>query len=156
VADGLTVAGVGLPFGRLSAAELNRLSSAAAKAGAVEMCLTPWRSIFVLCPTSRCAEAVLGAARASGLAVDPHDRRMAIDACPGAPDCSSGETPAREDAVNLAVRLNLAPKRGVLHVSGCAKGCARKERGRVTLIGRDGRYDLVINGTTRDQPALTG
>jgi precorrin-3B synthase len=156
VADGLIVAAVGLPFGRLSAAELRQLSSTAGEAGAVDIHLTPWRSIFVICPTSRCADAVLDAARASRLLVHPNDPRMAIDACPGAPACSSGETPAREDAANIAARLNLPPERGLLHVSGCAKGCARKERARVTLIGRDRRYDLVINGTTRHQPSLTG
>jgi precorrin-3B synthase len=156
VADGLIVAAVGLPFGRLSAAELYRLSTTAGEAGAVDMRLTPWRSIFVICPTSRCADAVLDAARVSQLLIHPNDPRMSIDACPGAPACSSGETPAREDAANLAARLNLPSERGLLHVSGCAKGCARKESARVTLIGRGGHYDLVINGTTRDQPTVTG
>jgi precorrin-3B synthase len=156
VADDLIVAAIGLPFGRLSAAELHQLSSAAGEAGVVDMRLTPWRSIFVICPTSKCADTVLAVARASRLLVHPDDPRIAIDACPGAPACSSGETPAREDAVNLAARLHLPPERGLLHVSGCTKGCARTERALVTLIGRGGRYDLVINGTTRDQPALCG
>jgi precorrin-3B synthase len=43
-----------------------------------------------------------------------------------------------------------------VHVSGCAKGCARQEKAPVTLVGRDGRYDLVLSGTAADTPVRTG
>ncbi len=42
----------------------------------------------------------------------------------------------------------------VLHVSGCEKGCAHPGAARVTLVGRDGRYDLVDDGVASDAPTL--
>ena len=39
-----------------------------------------------------------------------------------------------------------------MHLSGCAKGCARRAAADLTLIGGDGRYGVVIRGNARDQP----
>jgi precorrin-3B synthase len=43
-----------------------------------------------------------------------------------------------------------------LHVSGCAKGCAHAQAAAVTLVGREGRYDLVLDGRAGDRPILAG
>jgi precorrin-3B synthase len=43
-----------------------------------------------------------------------------------------------------------------LHLSGCAKGCARSGPATVTLVGRDGAFDLVRGGGPADPPARTG
>ena len=43
-----------------------------------------------------------------------------------------------------------------LHVSGCSKSCAHRGRASLTLVGRDGRYDLIRNGSAADRPSLTG
>jgi precorrin-3B synthase len=43
-----------------------------------------------------------------------------------------------------------------LHVSGCAKGCAHPRAVPLTLVGRDGLYDLVRDGAASDSPALRG
>ena len=40
-----------------------------------------------------------------------------------------------------------------LHVSGCAKGCARPAPTAVTLIATEGGYDLVLAGRAGDAPA---
>ena len=37
-----------------------------------------------------------------------------------------------------------------LHVSGCVKSCAHPAASDLTLVGREGRYGVVIGGTTRD------
>jgi precorrin-3B synthase len=42
-----------------------------------------------------------------------------------------------------------------LHVSGCAKGCAHPRPAPVTLVARDGLYDLVRNGRPGDAPVAT-
>ena len=39
---------------------------------------------------------------------------------------------------------------GTIHVSGCAKGCARSAPAETVLVGQDGRYGVVRNGTARD------
>jgi precorrin-3B synthase len=43
-----------------------------------------------------------------------------------------------------------------LHVSGCAKSCASSTSACITLVGRDGLFDLVPNGRPGDAPALFG
>ena len=50
----------------------------------------------------------------------------------------------------------LGPNAIVLHVSGCAKGCAYSSPAPFTLVGNDGRYDLIENGIAGDAPAETG
>jgi precorrin-3B synthase len=41
-----------------------------------------------------------------------------------------------------------------VHVSGCAKGCARRAAADLTLVGKDGRYGVVIRGSARDEPLV--
>ena len=90
---------------------------------------TPWRAL--LAPTP-----VAGWASTPGR----------IAACPGAPACASGTVPARADAARLA-----AAGFADIHVSGCAKGCAHPDA-TTTLVGHDGRYDLVRHGRAGDVP----
>ncbi len=40
---------------------------------------------------------------------------------------------------------------GTVHVSGCAKGCARSAPADLVLVGEDGRFGLIAGGTTRDK-----
>lgn len=86
----------------------------------------------------------------AGFITDPADPRLRIAACPGAPACASGTTPTRADADFLAMH-GIAD----VHVSGCAKGCAYPRPGR-TLVGCDGRYDLVDHGRAGDPARLAG
>jgi precorrin-3B synthase len=51
---------------------------------------------------------------------------------------------------------SLVGEHAFLHVSGCAKGCAHPRAAPVTLVGRDGLYDLVLGGTASDLPASSG
>jgi len=53
----------------------------------------------------------------------------------------------------------LAPHLGAgqtLHVSGCAKGCARAGPASITLIGDTGKFDLVTDGAAWDEPSQRG
>jgi precorrin-3B synthase len=40
----------------------------------------------------------------------------------------------------------------MIHVSGCEKGCAHPHAAPITLVGRDGRYDLIRGGVASDAP----
>ena len=97
----------------------------------VELRTTPWRAFLSPVP-------------APGFSPTP----STITACPGAPACASASVPARRDAARLA-----AAGFAHLHVSGCAKGCAHP-RAATTLVGRDGRYDLVRHGRAADPPQM--
>ena len=117
-------------FGQTTAASLAHLATLTP-----EIRTTPWRAFLapgfapVLVP---------------GFATEPGT----ITTCPGAPACLSGTTPTRADAA-LLQQAGLAD----LHVSGCAKGCAHP-RPATTLVGRNGRYDLVRHGRASDEPDL--
>ncbi|MFC6672992.1 hypothetical protein [Marinobacterium aestuariivivens] len=56
---------------------------------------------------------------------------------------------------DLAERLS-GRLAGSVHVSGCRKGCARREPATLCLVGRDGRYDLIVDGRADAAPAATG
>lgn len=76
---------------------------------------------------------------------------LTTHACPGAPYCSQATVETRALAERLAGQIA-----GTLHVSGCAKGCAFPRRADVTLVGQDGRFDLVRNGAPWDAPETSG
>ena len=130
----------GTAFGRLKAyrlAQLIRQSSATA------LRISPWR-LFLL---------------EGGRPVKTHDfitsnsdPLLRIDACPGAPHCAAAQVSTRRIARHLAPYA--ANRR--LHVSGCPKGCARPRTADLTLVGRNGAFDIVKNGTAWDPPIITG
>jgi precorrin-3B synthase len=68
------------------------------------------------------------------------DAPVAVDACVGAPACPQSSVETRALAARLAPFVA-----GRLHVSGCAKGCARAAVASVVLTGRAGRYDLAFD-----------
>lgn len=92
---------------------------------------------------------VLEEARDAGLIVEENDPVLQVEACPGAPDCSSSSVDARGDARRLATIAAVRGWRGSLHVSGCAKGCARSQPSELVLAGKAGAYRLIRNATTR-------
>jgi precorrin-3B synthase len=128
--------GIAAPFGRLHASQLRRLTHMAVHANGSELRLSPWRSIYI----GTRDEAVLEGARDAGLIVDDHHPLLRIDACPGTPDCMSSSVDARGDAQRLAMLAMQHGHQGSIHVSGCAKRCARSAPADLTLIGEGGRY----------------
>ncbi len=127
--------GLAVPFGRLEAAQLHALVEACATAGGSEIRLSPWRALYVD-----------AAVEVPGFIVDENDPLLRIEACPGAPACASATVDTRTEARRLAA-MDLP---GSIHVSGCAKGCARSAPADLTLVGREGRFGVVRNGTARD------
>ena len=146
--------GIGVPFGRLDAGQFLRLVRSAARQGASELRLTPWRAVLVPGLTETAARRI----DAEGLIVDPDDPRLHVAACAGAPGCRRGTTPVLGHAAILAARLAPAGRDRTirLHVSGCGKGCAHRGEAPLTLVGHDGVYDLVMAGSAGGEPVLHG
>jgi precorrin-3B synthase len=90
---------------------------------------------------------------ADGLILTPDDPRLAVTACTGAPGCPQATVETRALAAALAPRLRSGTR---LHVSGCAKGCAHPGPADLTLVGRDGAFDLVVGGAPWDEPQRRG
>jgi precorrin-3B synthase len=150
---GLLPAAVGIaaPFGRLAAAQLQRVVSLAEQAGAADLRLSPWRSLYL----GVRSEALLAGACSTGLIVDDRDPLLRIEACPGAPDCRSSTVETRSDARLLAVLAAACGYVGSIHVSGCAKKCACSAVSDLTLVGEEGRYRLGTHIVERsDFPRL--
>ncbi|WP_240336733.1 cobalamin biosynthesis protein CobG [Tropicibacter sp. Alg240-R139] len=129
----------GAPFGALP---VQPLRDAIATSNATALRVTPWRLFILEDGTPVHTDAFVFAA---------NDPLLTTDACPGAPFCPQAEVETRGVACALATRVA-----GSLHVSGCAKGCARQLPADVTLTGCDGRFDLVKHGRAGDVPCQRG
>lgn len=129
----------GAPFGRLGAGDLAALMRAS---GATALRTTPWR-VFLL-EGGRAVEH-------DAFSADPADPLLRVAACPGAPFCASSSIDTRALARELS---SVVP--GGLHVSGCAKGCAQPSPATVTVVGREGTFDIVRGGCAWDAPDVSG
>ena len=139
--------GVGAAFGRLDAHMLDAAARAAEIFGTGEVRLTPWRALIVPFVHAEEADAIRAYFTAHNFIVDRGDARLAIAACGGASTCECGTTDTRSDALALMFFARSFRQTGVaLHVSGCAKGCARQAATPFTLIAHAGRYDFVVDG----------
>jgi len=147
---GLTGGAVGIaaPFGRLEAGQLRQLVKLAADAGATDLRLSPWRTLYFSVRGDAGVFALEGA-RDAGLIVEENDPVLLVEACPGAPDCKSSSVDARGDARRLATIAAVHGYHGSIHVSGCAKGCARSLPSDLVLAGKAGAYRLIRKATTR-------
>lgn len=127
---------LGLPFGRMVAAQLEWLADIAEV-----IKLTPWRAVLLPGVTSFAQEALV-----RGFLLDSNDARRAIQACPGAPACHAGEGDTRELALAIAKALpGLVSAGKSVHVSGCAKGCAMMREADMVVVARAGEYAIAYN-----------
>lgn len=135
---------VGLPFGRATAAMLRDV---VAPANVTAVHVTPWRRLLV--------KQKLGqndtASAVDGLIRHNSDPRLAMDACPGAPYCEQASVATQPLAEKLSGWVE-----GTVHISGCAKGCARRAPADVCLVGQAGRFNVVVNGRADSTPVKTG
>lgn len=125
----------GVPFGRIEAHEL---AAAVQVSAAAAVRLTPWRVLIL-------ERANAGAI--PGLLANTADPLLHADACSGAPACPQATVATRDLARTLAPLVA-----GRLHVSGCAKGCARSDPADVTLTGRNGLFDLALHARAGAPP----
>lgn len=146
---------IGLPFGRCDTAVLDELG-AGTEASAADIRLSPWRGLAFRNLHRAEADKLMALANDLGLITGDDDPRLSVQACTGSPACPRAEAPAMADAAELAGTAADLLARGVtLHVSGCIKSCAHPATADLTLVGREGRYDVVLGGTTRDKSMAT-
>lgn len=146
--------GLGVPFGHMTSAMLSGLADLAIRFGDGMLRPTPWRAVLIGHVAKADAARLRASAGGAGLIADADDPRCGVVACPGRPSCSSASVATRADAALLIASGALLP--GIVHISGCGKGCAHSGSADVTLIGDNGRYGLVRNGSARMLPEITG
>ena len=144
---------VGFAFGRIEADTLRQLAERAVAMGAGELRISPWRSVVLPGLDARFL-AEIGDLDVITRADHP---LMRIDACPGAPQCSSAAVATHGAARAIAgVMARLGDEATTIHVSGCIKGCARMRAADIVAVGRDGAFDLVRNGRPADPAIVAG
>ncbi|WLB51379.1 precorrin-3B synthase [Bradyrhizobium japonicum] len=131
---------VGVAFGQMLHTTLHQFAGCG---HALRM--TPWRMVL--------SEGKREMPSGAGLITEPYDPALRVIACSGAPRCREAHADTRALASALAPRIGLDTR---LHVSGCAKGCARSGASAVTLVATSAGFDLVRDGSTRDEPVLRG
>jgi precorrin-3B synthase len=150
-------AGVGAapPFGRMRADTFAELVRGARAERASGLRLTPSRTIVAVGLEPSRAPQLAKQLAALGFIVAPDDPRLGVVVCPGAPACAQAVADVQADAREFA---ELLPRAGgiLLHVSGCAKGCARASPAPLTLVANPGGYDLVIDGRAGEAPTHRG
>lgn len=128
---------VGFEFGQAVAETFGAL----ARFGALRV--TPWRMVLI--------EGQGAMPDLPGLITDPDDPLRRVVACTGAPGCPQAHAATRPLARALAPELPLG---ALLHVSGCAKGCALPARAPLTLVATPEGFDLIVEGQATDTPRL--
>lgn len=129
----------GATFGQLDAASLRALIE---DSSATALRVTPWR-VFILEGAKPCGP--------HGFLTYADDPLLQVHACPGKPYCPSASVETRTLATKLAAHTS-----GSLHISGCSKGCAHPSAAGLTLVGRDGAFDLVRDGAPWAPPSKCG
>ncbi len=151
--DGSLACGVGLAFGNANATTLERLVEVASGVGAIGIRAAAGRVLMFVGLKEAAASTFVAAAERLGFIVAAADPRWRIVACAGAPICSSAHIAARALAPRIAViaaaHLDSACQ---IHISGCAKGCARAGRAALTIVGSPDGCALIANGSARDVP----
>jgi precorrin-3B synthase len=149
------VVGAASAFGEIEAVRFRALIERARTFGADSLRLTPWRAFLIARLDPPEAESMVESIANLGFIVDADEPCLRVVACPGAPACAHGARPVRDEATYWAQML---PKGEdvVLHVSGCAKGCARPAATAVTFTATAAGYDLILAGRAGDLPAWRG
>lgn len=129
---------VGIEFGQMPAQTLISL----AELGPLR--ITPWRMILI--------EDMQTAPALPGLITDPDNPLLRVIACTGAPGCVQAHGKTRVLARTIAPYLRDGQ---LLHVSGCAKGCAHPQPA-LTLTATPNGFDLIFHGTADATPARFG
>jgi precorrin-3B synthase len=148
--DGSCALGLGLAFGHAAADALIELARIAQANGASWARPAPDRALLLAPLVEAKAVATRKAAERLGFIIDARDPRRRIVACPGAPSCASGLIAARAIAAELAHYL--PPSQSLVHVSGCAKGCAHPGPAPLTIVGTSQSCGILRDGAARDIP----
>jgi len=149
---------LGAPLGRLPAVALARLVRALPEQAFLRV--TPWRMLLVEDEDAEAGAALpcwwtaAGRDNAADWITHAHDPRLRVSACTGAPGCTQALGPTQTLALELAPQV---PHGAHLHVTGCAKGCARQAPATVVLRaegedeGEGPVYSVVRHGRAGDR-----
>ncbi|MFF8814736.1 precorrin-3B synthase [Streptomyces pactum] len=146
--DGRCALSVLAPLGRLTAAQWRLLAGTAARDGADELRVTPWRGVVLPGLERHTARDRLAGLAAAGLVVDRGSPWSGVGACAGRTGCAKSLRDVRADAADAVRRTG--PGALPVYWSGCERRCGRPATGRWVdvLATRDG-YRVSVHGTAQ-------
>lgn len=121
---------VALEFGQMRAETLAEITA--------PVRVTPWRMLLLETRTLP---------NHPDLITDPADPLLRVVACTGAPGCPQALAETRALARRLAPHV---PPDALLHVSGCAKGCAHPMPAPLTLVATGTGFAMIRGGRASD------
>ena len=156
---GLCYIGVGVPVGKLSAAQMFAIADIAERYGRGELRLTVWQNFLFPHVEAENVEAVTAALAAIGLSISPATMIAGTVACTGNKGCRFSATDTKLHAVELATYLDARfqiDQPVNLHVTGCPHSCAQHYIGDIGLLGakvggEEGYQVFVGGGSDQDQ-----
>lgn len=148
-----TALGVGLSFGQIRSHELRIFLEALEIFGATEIRLAPDHALMVLGIAPDRIAAAQALALGHGMRAFPGDPRNHIAACAGIAACASALIDTRAVAQQvIEAAPSLLDGSLTVHVSGCAKGCAKPSASALTITAAPMGYGLVVNGPASAAP----
>ena len=146
--------GLGVPFGRADVASLRAVVALADSFAAGALRLTSQRSWVLTGLRRESIEKLWPEAQASGFIVHDDDSRLRIAVCIGGSGCENSQ-------VNMhALAKSLAPfwqGPGMLHLSGCSKGCAHPRVAELTIVAGapDNHFHVLHKSRADGVPELS-
>jgi ferredoxin-nitrite reductase len=167
VQQGLVYAGVVVPVGRLTTAQMRGIAAIARDLGDGDVRLTVWQNLLVSGIAAERAGEVTARLTGLGLSAQPTSIRAGLVACTGMTGCKFANAHTKENALDIAahVEARLALDGPVnIHLTGCPNSCAQHYIGDIGLIGvkvpvgSDGDtvegYDIVVGGGFAENAAI--
>ncbi|WP_434599050.1 precorrin-3B synthase [Streptomyces sp. A5-4] len=143
--DAVTLS-VGVPLGRIGAAQWQALTDTARRCGSGELRLTPWRGVVV--PGTDPAHAAEALARLGsvGLIIGPRSPWTGVGACIGRPGCAKSLADVRGEAAATVGAAGALP----VYWSGCERRCGHPRGEWVDVVATpDGHQVSVVRGEER-------
>lgn len=148
-ASGAAALSVGVPLGRITAAQWRLLSGVARRDGDGTLRLTPWRGVVVPGLDPERAAPLLDTLGAAGLITGPHSPWSGVGACIGSPGCAKSLSDVRALAGAAVGPVGLLP----VYWSGCARRCGHPHGEWVDVVATaEGHEVCVVSGETRGTP----
>ncbi len=134
---GRVYCGVGLPVGKMTAAQMNGVAGIAERFGSGTIRLTAWQNLIVSDIAEDARDAVTAALAGLGLSADASPIRAGLVACTGSAGCKFSLSDTKRHGVAIAEyldsRLSLDMPLNI-HLTGCPNSCAQHRIGDIGLL----------------------
>lgn len=152
--DGRVAISLVVPLGRVMAAQSTVLG-AAARTGADEIIVTPWRTAVVPDLAPRDAARWVRDLADAGLPADADSTWVGVTACAGRPGCAKALADVRTDAstVHTGANHTSASIDLPVHWVGCERRCGRPAGRHVEVLATADGYEVRLDGHLRSTPS---